>query len=118
MKKTIALIILCLLTGAVFAGVNGVVGDSIIKWFVDYLKVDPEKALTLFGTILTAIGIMIRFALKKIPTKTSGIIGFVVWHVAAFLFGDGVKLENHSDTEYVRDQLKKKYPLLNIEIPK
>jgi hypothetical protein len=116
--RNILFMFLCVLIGAAVAATNGILGNSIVNWFIDFLKVEPEKALGLFVSFTTLLSVVIRFILKKVPSKTSGIIGFALWHAAAFLFGDGVKLENNTDMKYVKEELKKKYPLLNIEIPK
>lgn len=104
------------MSAVVFAG-NGVAGDQILD-LLKKLIPDSGVALAVYTAIVGLIGIAIRVLLKKIPTAMSGIVGLVIWKIAAFLFGDGVVLEKHTDPEYVKAQLIKKYPLLQIDIKK
>jgi hypothetical protein len=110
-------VVLLLFFVVVFAG-NGVAGEGLITLLAKWFNADPASALSIYTSILTIVYAGARVILKKIPTKMNGSVSFMFWHVMSFLFGDGVKLENHTDNDYVKEQLKKKYPLLNIEIKK
>jgi hypothetical protein len=94
----------------------GVVGNTILAFLEKMLKVSPEVALSIYTTILVVLGIVIRVILKKIPGGVEGPIGKVVWWLLSIFFGSGVRLEGSTDKEYVKAQLKKRFPLLNIEI--
>lgn len=114
MKKVFAVIGLLGAFAVVLAG-NGVAGDQI----TDLLKriiPDGNVALAVYTAIVGLIGIGIRVLLKKIPTAMNGVASMIIWKIAAFLFGDGVVLSNHTDPEYVKQQLIKKYPLLKIDV--
>lgn len=112
---TLVLAVLFIVPAVILASDNGTVGDSIIVMLADLLK-DNSLAVTAYTAIVGIIGICARVLLKKVPTVARGIVGAIFWKIAAILFGDGVLLENNKDTEFVRDQLKKKYPLLSIKI--
>lgn len=109
-------VLMCMLAGfAVAASASGIVGDTLISWFVKALEVDPAAALSIYTAIAVALGVIVRVLLKLAPVKLQGIFT-VLWNLAAFLFGNGVKLENNKDPEYVKAALTKKYPLLQIDV--
>jgi hypothetical protein len=94
---------------------TGTVGSEIVRMLTTLFN-DNSMALTIYTAIVSIIGICARVLLKKVPVVARGIVGMFFWKIAAILFGDGVLLENNKNTEYVRDELKKKYPLLSIKI--
>lgn len=110
----IATLALCLLPVLAFAG-NGSVGTDIIVMLTDLLK-DNTLAVTIYTAIAGLIGIGLRVLLKKLPTAMQGIVGLLFWKIAAALFGDGVMLRNNTDPEFVKSELMKRYPLLQIKI--
>jgi hypothetical protein len=73
-------------------------------------------AAAVWGIIVSIIGIIGRLILKRVPTVMRGIAGTIFWSIAKGIFGDGVVLSNHTDPEYLKEELKKKYPLLDINI--
>jgi hypothetical protein len=89
------------------------VGDDIVAALGKLIK-DNTIVMTIYSVILTIIGIGIRVLLKKLPTVASGIVGKILWKLAAVLFGDGVVLSNNKDAEAVKAALQKKYPLFDI----
>jgi len=119
MKKFLVLVGVLVLTFVtlIFAADNaGAVGNTILAFLEKLLKVSPEMSLSIYTTMLVLLGIVVRVILKKIPGGVEGPIGKVVWWLLSVLFGSGVRLEGSTDNEYVKAQLKKKFPLLNIEI--
>lgn len=97
------------------AGGNGTVGNEIVDMLTKLLK-DNTMAVTIYTAIAGLISIGLRIVLKRIPTAMQGIVGFVFWKIAAALFGDGVMLRNNTDPEFVKRELIKRYPLLQIDI--
>lgn len=110
----VAALTLCIIPVLAFAG-NGVAGDEVVDMLTKLLK-DNTLAVAIYTTIVGLVGIGLRVLLKKIPTVMQGVVGIFFWKVAAALFGDGVILENHKDAQFIKDQLIKKYPLLQIKI--
>jgi hypothetical protein len=98
---------------AVFAS-DSALRDTVIAKATGLLGGDDAGAL--WGIIVAIVGIGGRLILKKIPTIMRGPVGLVFWNVMKGIFGDGVVLSNHSDPEYLKTELSKKYPLLNIDI--
>lgn len=95
----------------------GQYGGQVVGGLGNLLQ-DNTAAMTIYTLLLTIIGIVCRVMLKRLPTVIRGIAGKVVWSALAGLFGDGVVMDNNKDMEFVKDRLKKKYPLLQIEIKK
>jgi len=73
-------------------------------------------AAAVWGIIISIIGILGRVILKKIPTIMRGPVSLIFWNIMKGIFGDGVVLSNNSDPEYLKKELTKKYPLLQIGI--
>jgi hypothetical protein len=94
---------------------NGVVGDNIVNVLTKLLH-DNTIAITIYTAILILVGIGLRILLKRIPTTMQGIVSIILWKVAAVLFGDGILLQNNTDPIFVKNELIKKYPLLQIKI--
>lgn len=115
--KKVMLFLLCLVLFVfvfpILAADNGMVGDDIVAALGKLIK-DNTIVMTIYSVILTIIGIGIRVLLKKLPTVASGIVGKILWKLAAVLFGDGVVLSNNKDAEAVKAALQKKYPLFDI----
>lgn len=109
--------IVCLFVGICFAADNGAIGNKILTILENFLK-DNTVAASVYTAIVGLLGIGLRILLKRIPTSMQGIAGKIIWKIAAALFGSGVVLENHTDPEYVKQELIKKYPLLQIDIKK
>lgn len=118
MKKLIlTALAVCLFVTLCFAADNGAVGNRLVEILENFLK-DNTVAASVYTAIIGLLGIGIRVLLKKIPTTMQGLAGKIAWKIAAALFGSGVVLENHTDPEYVKKELVKKYPLLQIDIKK
>lgn len=115
-KFLVGILILSVVFVCLAADNTGVVGNIILGWFEKMFKVSPEVALSIYTTILLVLGIVLRVVLTKIPGGVDGPIGKAFWWVMGILFGDNVKLQNNTDSATVKAALKKKYPLLNIEI--
>lgn len=100
-----------------FAGDYGTVGDKVFEPLAKLFGADTAGKL--LAALVAVIGwIISRVILKKVPVSMQGIIGKVFWSIAKGLFGDGVVLANHTNPEYLKAELKKKYPLLQIDIKK
>jgi hypothetical protein len=105
----------CILPVLAFAGGNGTVGNDIVDMLTKLLQ-DNTLAMAIYTAIAGLIGIGLRVLLKKLPTVMQGVVGVVFWKIAAALFGDGVVLSKHTDMNYVKNELIKKFPLLRIDI--
>ena len=100
-----------------FAGDYGTLGDKLFPVLAKAFGVDIAGKI--MAALVAVIGWIIgRVVLKKIPTRMQGIVGKIFWKFAAVLFGSGVVMDNHTDPEYVKAELVKKYPLLQIDIKK
>lgn len=110
----VSVLLWCLIPVFAFTG-NGVVGDNIVSVLTKVLQ-DNTIAITIYTAILILVGIGLRILLKRIPTTMQGIVSVILWKVAAVLFGDGILLQNNTDPIFVKNELIKKYPLLQIKI--
>lgn len=99
---------------AVVAFAGEALRDSTISKLAPILGGDDAAAI--WGIIVALVGIVGRVILKKIPTGMRGLAGVVFWNVMKGIFGDGVVLSNNTNPEYLKRELSKKYPLLQIEI--
>ena len=107
----------CLVPVLAFAGEYGSIGGKLFDPLVNLFGV--ELAGKIMGGLIGIIGwIVARVILKKIPTSMQGIVGKIFWKIASGLFGDGVIMSQHKDLEFVKKELIKKHPLLQIDIKK
>lgn len=95
----------------------GTVGQRVVPWLSAAFDGDAAAATTVWTSLLTILGMVVsRVVLKRIPTVARGLLGKVIWSFLSGLFGDGVVLSNHPDPEYLKEKLKKKFPLLRIDV--
>jgi hypothetical protein len=113
----VAAFVIMTFVSVVFAGDSGIVGDSIIAALGKLIK-DQTVVAGIYGAIVWLLVIGIRFALAKIPGGADGPLASVLWKIASWLFGKEVVMSNNTDTEYIKKQLIKDYPLLQIDIKK